>query len=531
MRVKQIVLVVCFAYLVLLIVVCNQNVTAAGRFEIKAEKSSKKQGDYLQIVKSYADALLEHGRDTYGKVNSPLIAATLDRKTLKLFEGKKLEKIRNIPEEDWGIRIQDRVLTGANPMHHQNLYQLLYALTEVTGEKRYAEEADKTLKWFFDHCQSESTDLLAWGEHMGWDFNTETIVNRRQGTYHEFYRPWILWEQSYKLAPEVCEKFARGLWEHQIGNQRTGNFSRHALYDKHGPKLNSAYPRHVGFYIATWAYAYKRTGDQVFLKAIDTLIRHLDSRLYIANYSVDKRKSDPVLLKAIIALVGVYGETVGTQLRQIRPESQSNLSLVIDLWDSADKVPEELANKMLTLAKRNNEVLTKRYRMLDLSNPEALTESAWSNDGYTTRNDATHGLTMVTHYKQTGSEIYRKLALNRADLYLLMDPQELEVSPQSNIGTSINVVVRPGSLGNAISLLIKAYKLTGNKKYIEQADYFAEQALKIFFDDSSPLPKASTIHDHYEAITCSDTLMMALLELYIARNLPEKKFRLIYTDR
>ena len=32
--------------------------------------------DYLKVVTAYADALLTHGRDTYGLVRSPLIATT-----------------------------------------------------------------------------------------------------------------------------------------------------------------------------------------------------------------------------------------------------------------------------------------------------------------------------------------------------------------------------------------------------------------------------------------------------------------------
>ena len=118
-------------------------------------------------------------------------------------------------------------MKGANPMHDENLYQVLYALTEATGDKRYADEADKTLKWFFEHCQSPVTGLLAWGEHMGWDFNTETIIwkkSRHHGAEllecvtHEFACPWVLWERSFELAPEACRKFALALWEHQIAD-------------------------------------------------------------------------------------------------------------------------------------------------------------------------------------------------------------------------------------------------------------------------------------------------------------------------
>ena len=139
MRIKQIMLVMGFACVTFLLVSCRK-------------EREKDRADYLHIVKSYADALLERGRDTYGKVNSPLIATTLDRKTLKLFEGEELERIWYIRLKDWEnwrVRNRDRMLTGANPMHDQNLYQVLYALTEITGDKRYAKETDRTVKWFF----------------------------------------------------------------------------------------------------------------------------------------------------------------------------------------------------------------------------------------------------------------------------------------------------------------------------------------------------------------------------------------------
>ncbi|MHC4625045.1 MAG: hypothetical protein ACYS4W_14215, partial [Planctomycetota bacterium] len=122
-------------------------------------------------MRSYANTMLEKGRDRYGKEHSPLFATTLDRKKVEIFDEAGLERLwQNRLEdwENWRIRNRDRMTTGANPMHDQNLYQILYALTEITGEKRYAEEADRTIKWFFEHCQSPTTGLMAWGEHMGW---------------------------------------------------------------------------------------------------------------------------------------------------------------------------------------------------------------------------------------------------------------------------------------------------------------------------------------------------------------------------
>ena len=38
---------------------------------------------YLATARAYADAMIKHGRDTYGEVHSPLFAGALDRKKLK----------------------------------------------------------------------------------------------------------------------------------------------------------------------------------------------------------------------------------------------------------------------------------------------------------------------------------------------------------------------------------------------------------------------------------------------------------------
>ena len=76
-----------------------------------AVKASDDAARYLTIVRRYADAMIEHGRDVYGEVKSPLFAVTLDRKTLRLPEKP--------PGNISGIRNGDRTLTGANPMHDE----------------------------------------------------------------------------------------------------------------------------------------------------------------------------------------------------------------------------------------------------------------------------------------------------------------------------------------------------------------------------------------------------------------------------
>ena len=162
--------------------------------------------DYLAIVRGYADAMIERGRDHYGPQNSPLFASflklepTIEQPT----PGARDVTNRTLlpPFNLSGYRGGDRMWTAANPMHDENLYQVMYALAKVTGQKRYAEEADRTLKWFFEHGQSKETGLFAWGEHLGWDLWEEKAGNSYYGMVtergpkpdhfggvHEFYRP------------------------------------------------------------------------------------------------------------------------------------------------------------------------------------------------------------------------------------------------------------------------------------------------------------------------------------------------------
>lgn len=462
-----------------------------------------KQPDYLQIVKSYADALLEHGRDTYGAAHSPLIASALDRKSLSLIE-QKLGRME-------GIRNGDRSLYGANVMHDQDLYQLLYALTDVTGDKKYAREADKALKWFFENCQSPETGLMAWGEHIGWGFKTEDLAFAR-GDNHEFFVPWVMWDKSFELAPKAGVRFAQGLWDHQI-HEHSGEFSRHAGWREHRTGTKNEYPRHGGFYIAAWAKAYEVSKDPTFLTAIETLIDYYEKN--------SNRQTGAIPCS-----------TNPGRLHIIWPES--NLSLAVDLWDAAEKVTPALARKMRQRALKTDKVYLNLAHDFGpkgkgfvagayIHTLQRLTEGPWTDTaiwatGYGKSTDAQVAMLCYLRYQQVKTDGYKKLVLDAASRYLYTEPDT-------------GITLYPGSMTEAVFLMLASYELTGQRYYMERADYFAQQAIEIFLDDSSPLPKASSAHDHYETITGGDDLMMALLKLWVAKNQPAKKPRLIYEHR
>src|SRR5580765_6267533 len=105
--------------------------------------------NFLDVVRRYADAMIERGRDTYGPQKSGLLLSALDRTTLAPLQVR--------PAPPGGIRPGDRPgrpwveMDGANPHLDQNLLRILYTLTEITGDAHYAKVADEELSWFLQN--------------------------------------------------------------------------------------------------------------------------------------------------------------------------------------------------------------------------------------------------------------------------------------------------------------------------------------------------------------------------------------------
>ncbi|MCK5103899.1 MAG: hypothetical protein KAR17_13840, partial [Cyclobacteriaceae bacterium] len=149
--------------------------------------------DYLNIVKVYADAMISEGRDFYGAESTPLFASALNRETMKIGSKEDFGTIK-------GVRKNDRSIGGANPLQDSELFEILYSLSEITGNEIYAGEADKSLQYFFTHCQSPTTGLMAWGEHLYWDFENEACgYGKVNQDYHEA-GAWPFWDRCYELA-------------------------------------------------------------------------------------------------------------------------------------------------------------------------------------------------------------------------------------------------------------------------------------------------------------------------------------------
>jgi len=470
-------------------------------FAIFAQASySAERGPFLDIVKRYADTMIEHGRDRYGPQKSMLILSALDRSSLA--------PLTTRPSAPLGIRNgDDRVgdrregpLVGANPQHDQDLLRVLYILSDLTGTSRYKEVADRELDWFFNHAASPSTHFLAWGEHLYWDPMADEAKSDHKELVHEMAERWLLWDRCYELAPGPSKQFALGLWNHQISDQTTGAFDRQVAYLEHGVKKNGMeFARHAGYFIHTWASAYVHTKDETFLRAIEVMLSRFEERRHPKT--------------------GLINQCLN---RSFAVLTQS-LSMAIDCELAAGLVPEPLASRLRKFAAREDEIYcslphdprNKGFlnRVICATRQPQQSTNAQGTIAYSTKWESRYGGTITNafvammceeRYEQVHKAEYRDLVIATADGYLDSFPDA-------------DADVWPATFAQVISTELAAFRWTKRDVYLKRARELAELSVKTFWQDN-PLPRASVKTNHYESITGAPSLALVLLDVHAATN-------------
>ncbi len=478
---------------------------------------------YRSQAQAYADAMLEFGRDHYGPTSSPDFATTIDLRTMRM----PLESTEATIALHGEYFRSDDYATSSNPMYHIDLYQLLFALSAITGDNQYRAAGEQSIRWFFENAQSEKTGLLSWGEHMGWDLVRDDYTVggvRKDGKFsrsdtHEFYGPWLHWDRTWAVAPIPARDFATGLWEHQIGDHDTGAFSRHAKYSSHGPGKGYEFARQVGFYLDTWAAAYAHDGSDEYLEAIRRMTRAVDGWRSEGSRLIPFEGKSPQVAFVL-----------------------HNLAFAVDGWRAAQRLPEREKAALEALIHAVDDALLALKQDLTLEGEgfakivdsktgavsnEAMFEARpqyseeqinqrywpwgglWASEyGAGSYTDARHALLCFYRWRQTKKEAYKTLALKTADRYLVSMPDTAKLP------------LAPKTLAPVMGLLHGAYRISGEDKYLTKSAELAELARAELFLDGKALPLATQFGDrypYYAAVSYGDSLMLMFFELGLLR--------------
>ncbi|MDP6543975.1 MAG: hypothetical protein QGH60_08275 [Phycisphaerae bacterium] len=467
--------------------------------------------DYLKIARAYADYMITRGRDTYGKVHSPVFVSVMDRKTGKVFTKASQVPYPHAKTKPWApglmrdvkLRPHDRHYTGANPLEDLPLYKLLHRLTKLTGDKKYAREARRSIKWFLDNTQSPATGLYPWGSHAYWDVHADKVA---KGT-HEYNYVWTYWDQN----PEELRKFAHGLWNNQIGDKKTGRFSRHAGYSKRSVGVGFEFPQTGSCYMDIWAREFARSGDPEMKRALTTLLglyksmRHsktgalswctLDEPIRRGLSANTHTLIAATVLQDAAALVDPRDHDLAELMRQFARDTDEEFTS--NDYDSVFDVARLGFLTTYTVATRQVFEPTPAPEGVDTSIGYPLRDEqgqpraslAYLRPWFIGRSYAVFAEYLCDRYDRCRSKhkpVYRRAILETADIYMTMEPE-------------VQWAVYPDVLARVIRVLRKTYRITRNPVYLRRAGHFAQLSVRLLFDDTSPLPKMSSFDDWYES--------------------------------
>lgn len=187
------------------------------------------RGDRLGAVVAFAERVLRSGRDRYGRArgggDTPLFADGV--------HPRRGEHVRWRPE-------QGEPFPASNLANQQNLLRTLVALSQVSGDGRYAEAAEAALRYHFENLQ-DSSGLLQWGGHRLIDLKSLRPQGNK-GLVHELKDVLPYYELMFAVDSRAARRFVEGFWNAHVLDWGSLEISRHGEYGlEAGPLWDRAF--------------------------------------------------------------------------------------------------------------------------------------------------------------------------------------------------------------------------------------------------------------------------------------------------
>jgi hypothetical protein len=205
---------------------------------------------------------MENGTDVYGEVHSPLLGSTLDPITMKMLTAKPPQG-QGMPSAGNQYRSP---LYGCNLTLMRNTLMTMEALSEISGEAKYADHEDEAIRFWLSNCIYPS-GVWPVGEHGVWNFYTDSPEPERPHEPGAF----LDWEKYWKLAPEAVAKEITLMhtihcFQREYQGKMLWFHGRHGSSEGHPKQDGSGFARHSGLFARAWAFMYSKTGDPKYLQ-------------------------------------------------------------------------------------------------------------------------------------------------------------------------------------------------------------------------------------------------------------------------
>ena len=465
----------------------------------------------LDTVCRTIDALVESAEPYAG-----LFPSLLDRDSHTMLD--------QMPPSIEGQRDGDRAHLGSNLIHDEATLLTMYGLAEALRRPEYAEAADRYLRRFAAHCTDTATGLFPWGEHAFWHLTEDRVgsgqANRnpdfKGSAIHDHLRaaPLWLWEKLHELNPRCVERFGEGLDYHWQEGEPL-EYIRHANIEveKHPKRGERAcdFPRHSGFYIFDWAFAYTRTGRADFLEQIQRMV----------DYWWLKRDARGLLLIE-------SRSPAGGRFHATNAPAQT-LSLATSLMESADLLSDREPQLAASMCER-----ARVYIDGFLFAPHDLERGEFLILSETQTNEPLRSAPVWgSVYGQWPASSVASMAVCG---YRLTDDSRLlnwaEAVARHYLAEPLPARdgIPAGDAGLALGLLADLYDVTGATSWLDGALACAQPILAAYCDKD--LPRGATGIDYYDSQMGPCSLLHALARVaLLARDRPSCTLAADYTSR
>lgn len=252
-------------------------VTASNGRTIYADRAELLESPYFKPVKVFADAMLEHGRDRYGPVHTPLFVGQLNIET---------HAIPACTELDPGLLLNHPEVGGAQPYCQNLLFEfglldVLQLMSKLTGERRYTEACREHLRYLLTHCRHPESGYIPWGEHVGYDVLKDEIHIGEVKGEHEVKGHWIAWDMLWEADPDATRHEIEIAFYNHLCDRETFAFNRHAPMSEEsnlGRGERCSLAGSAGVYLDAWVWLYRKTGERQFLDWANRLNAYFQKR-------------------------------------------------------------------------------------------------------------------------------------------------------------------------------------------------------------------------------------------------------------
>ena len=488
-----------------------------------AEAVAKDYLPWRTYVTTCLDTLITRGTDRYGPVKTAMLMSVIDVDTLESPQKPLWLDSEAFYEQG---RAHRRAMGGSNFWYDQATIRVMYKMSKLSGDPKYARAADRYIEAVFKHAVKPN-GLLAWGTHIFYDAYADKPGGDGEGRGpHEILVFHPEWAELYRVNPQATRREVDAIWEWHIVDHKTGQHNRHD--DKHA---GCDFAFSGGSFALACAATYHQTKEE----------KYLERAKIIAGWHWRHRNEETALVPDAPSTDGRYDAThcFTTIPGPFASQLLRCYELTGDAWFRDVAVACLKAYDKWGYDKEANTY----HAMLKLDGTPVSARSrgsgydAWAPTGYV---DIWKTTIYSYEFPLIAAQSYVYGYELTADNAAKGDPELLEAAQRWAAVIERNLPPKVGrrwkkeleaampklkdtggsyaeDYGRTISFFVHLYHATGQKHYRDLAEQVAREAVDKLY--AGGLFKAHPAKPYYEATQGVGILLHAMLELAL---LPEK---------